>query len=150
MNDIIYEVEQDPVLQNILDAQRPDPNATTADAICNALQKVSQVLSSAVTVTYTSSGSTSLRAARERPQAPILSLTPDMEIARYLTIAWGVHPVLVDVANEDAALMQVINTAKDIAMKERFAKSGEAVVIAAGLPFGISGTTNLLHVALID
>ncbi|NKB75451.1 MAG: pyruvate kinase [Gammaproteobacteria bacterium] len=150
MDKIIHEVEQDPVAQNILDAQRPDPNATTADAICNALQKVTHVLSSTATVTYTSSGSTTLRAARERPRAPILSLTPEIKIARYLCVAWGVHPVLVSVANEDANLMEVINTAKDIAVREDFAKLGDAVVIAAGLPFGVSGTTNLLHVAWID
>ncbi len=150
MNKIIFEVEQDPLAQNILDAQRPDPNATTADAICNALQKVTHVLSSTATVTYTSSGSTALRAARERPRAPILSLTPEIGIARYLCVAWGVHPVLIDVASQGADLMEVINAAKDIAVKENFAKSGDAVIIAAGLPFGISGTTNLLHIAWVD
>ena len=150
MDKIIFEVEQDPIAKNILDAQRPNPDATTSDAICNALQKVTEVLSSTATVTYTSSGSTTLRAARERPHAPILSLTPQLSIARSLCIAWGVHPVLVDVANEDANLMEVIETAKDIAVREQFARSGDDVVIAAGLPFGVSGTTNLLHVARIE
>ena len=105
---------------------------------------------SAIGATYTSSGSTALRAARERPHASILSLTPSRDIARYLTLAWGVHPVEVTVAVENADLMDVIDTAKRIAVAENFAKSGESVVIAAGMPFGISGTTNLLHVATID
>jgi len=149
MDNIIYEVEQDPAYSNIIAAQRPEPKATTADAVCNALQRVTHVLSSAATVTYTASGSTSLRAARERPEAPILSLTPEIGTARYLAMAWGVHAVTVNVANENADLMQVINAAKDIAVRENFAQSGEAVVIAAGLPFGTSGTTNLLHIAWV-
>ncbi len=150
MDKIIDEVEQDPVYRNILEAQRPAPRATTADAICNALQRVTHVLSSAATVTYTASGSTSVRAARERPRAPILSLTPEIRTARYLSMVWGVHAVTIDVANEDAELMQVIDAAKEVAVREDFAQSGEAVIIAAGLPFGTSGTTNLLHIAWID
>lgn len=150
MNNIIKEVERDPAYSTIVDAQRPDPEATTADAVCNALQRVTQILSSAATVTYTSSGSTSLRAARERPHAPILSLTPFVETARYLALAWGVHAVTVDVANQDADLIRVISAAKDIAVEEKFVKSGQAIVIAAGLPFGTSGTTNLIHIAWVD
>ncbi len=150
MNSIIKQVESDPAYPAIVDAQRPEPDATTADAVCNALQRVTHILSSTATVTYTASGSTSLRAARERPNAPILSLTPFVETARYLALAWGVHAVTVDVAHEDAELIHVINTAKDIAVRENFASPGQAVVIAAGLPFGTSGTTNLLHIAWVD
>ena len=150
MDAIILSVESDLLYSNILDAQRPDPDSTTADAICNALQSITGILSSSATVTYTTSGSTSLRAARERPQAPILSITPLVSTARYLSIAWGVHAVVLDVANESADLMTVIEAAKEIAKREGFATSGEAVVIAAGIPFGVSGTTNSLHVATID
>jgi pyruvate kinase len=150
MNDIIEEVERDPAYSTILDAQRPDPDNTTADAICNGLQSITRILSSAATVTYTASGSTSLRAARERPHSPILSLTPFVKSARYLAMAWGIHAVTVDVASEDADIFEVINAAKEIAVRERFAAPGQAVVIAAGLPFGTSGTTNLIHIAWID
>ena len=149
MNNIIEEVEKDPVYPTILDAQRPEPDNTTADAICNGLQRITGILSSAVTVTYTASGSTSLRAARERPAAPILSLTPFVKSARYMALVWGIHAVTVDVANEDADVFKVIRAAKEIAVKEKFATPGQAVVIAAGLPFGTSGTTNLIHVAWI-
>ena len=150
MNSIIEEVECDPVYPSIIEAQRPQPDSTTADAICNALQTMTGILSSAATVTYTDSGSTSLRAARERPHAPILSLTPSVRSARHLALAWGIHAVTVDVANEQADINQVIDTAKAIAVREKFAAPGEAVVIAAGLPFGKSGTTNLLHIARIE
>jgi pyruvate kinase len=150
MNDIIYAVEQDSLYNNILDAQRPAPDSTAADAICNALQRMTGILSSAAIVTYTTSGSTSLRAARERPASPILSVTPERSTARYLAMAWGVHAVVLDVANENADLLTVIEAAKQIAQREGFVTSGEAVIVAAGIPFGISGTTNSLHVATID
>ena len=150
MNSIIEEVEGDPSYSSIIDAQRPQPDSTTADAICNALQTMTGILSSAATVTYTDSGSTSLRAARERPHAPILSLTPSVHAARYMTIVWGIHAVTVDVANEQADIDRIIEAAKAIAVREKFAVPGEEIVIAAGLPFGKSGTTNLLHVARIE
>lgn len=150
MNNIINAVEQDALYANILDAQRPQPDSTTADAICNALQSVTHILKSTATVTYTTSGSTSLRAARERPQAPILSITPKISTARSLAVAWGVHAVVHDAADVDADIMGVIQAAKAIAVQEGFAVSGEAIIIAAGIPFGTSGTTNLLHVAIID
>ena len=150
MDSIIHAVEQDVLYLNILDAQRPDPHSTAADAICNALQSITGILSSSATVTYTTSGSTALRAARERPGAPILSITPEIATARHLAVAWGVHAVVLDVANEDADLLTVIEAAKKLAVREQFATSGEAIVIAAGIPFGVSGTTNSLHVATID
>lgn len=150
MDRIIEQVENDPAYPAILDAQRPEPDHTTADAICNGLQRITSILSGTATVTYTASGSTSLRAARERPHAPILSLTPFVESARYLTLVWGIHAVTVDVANQDADIHQVITAAKEIAVREKFAEKGEALVIAAGLPFGVSGTTNLIHVAWIE
>lgn len=149
MNRIIEEVEADPMYRDILDSQRPEPENTTADAICNGLQRITGILSSAATVTYTASGSTSLRAARERPEAPILSLTPFPETARHLAIVWGIHAVTVDVAHEGAEFLEVISAAMEIAEREMFARTGQDIVIAAGLPFGISGTTNLIHVARI-
>ena len=150
MDSIIRAVEQDDLYSSILDAQRPPPDSTAADAICNALQTITGILSSTVTVTYTTSGSTSLRAARERPDAPILSITPELRTARFLTVAWGVHPVVTDVANADADLLTVIGAAKEISAREEFAVAGENIIIAAGIPFGMSGTTNSLHVATID
>lgn len=150
MDSIVHAVEQDSLYGNILDAQRPPPETTAADAICNSLQSIAGILSSSVTVTYTTSGSTALRAARERPRAPILSITPEIATARHLAMAWGVHAVVLDVANASAELLEVIEAAKQIAVQQEFATSGQAIIIAAGIPFGISGTTNTLHVATIE
>ena len=77
------------------DAARPEPAATIPDAICAGMRQATGLLPVAAVVTYTSSGSSSLRASRERPAAPILSMAASMETARRLTLAWGVHSVQV-------------------------------------------------------
>ncbi len=144
MNSIIGQVEQDPAYRELIDASHPEPEATNADAICYALRSITRILPIAATVTYTSSGYSTLRAARERPQAPILSLTPYVATARMLTLAWGVHSV---VSKEVERVSDVVNDASQIARTDGFAQRGQPLVIAAGMPFGISGTTNFLRIA---
>jgi pyruvate kinase len=103
-------------------------------------------MSPAVTITYTSSGYTSLRAARERPASPILGLTPHLATARRMALIWGVHAVpMTDIHD----VGEMVEHACRAARNEGFARAGDDVVILAGLPFGASGTTNLLHVARI-
>ncbi|NDZ13384.1 pyruvate kinase [Variovorax sp. WS11] len=146
MDRIIARVEADPSYRSGIDATHAAAQATTADAVCASLRDVAALLSPAATVTYTSSGFTSLRAARERPAVPILSLTPDIVSARRMAMVWGVHAVLVDDVHDVA---EMIECACRTARTEGFAHPGDHVVVVAGLPFGQSGTTNLLHVARI-
>jgi pyruvate kinase len=146
MNRIVERVEADPSYRSGLDATHAAAEATTADAVCASLRSVAGLLSPAATVTYTSSGFTSLRAARERPAVPILGLTPAIATARRMAMVWGVHAVLVDDVRDVA---EMIECACRSARDEGFAKPGDDVVVVAGLPFGQSGTTNLLHVARI-
>jgi pyruvate kinase len=145
MDKIIREVERDPFAQTALDAEHPEPGRTISDAICCALRRVAGLLDIAAAVTYTSSGHTSLRAARERPLAPILSMTSSLAIARRLALVWGVHSVLID---EVTSIDEVILQARTITRKEAFAKEGEILAITAGTPFGVSGTTSLLKLAI--
>lgn len=146
MDRIIRQVEQDPHYLKGLSSQHLEPEATTADAICYALQAVAQTLSVSTTVIYTSSGFSALRAARERPQAAILSLTPSVNTARRLAVAWGVHAVVIE---DVQGTQQMVDRAAQQAVLEGFAERGERIVIAAGMPFGTAGTTNLLRVARI-
>jgi pyruvate kinase len=95
-------------------------------------------------VTYTTSGSTALRAARERPAAPILSLTPNVRAARRLALVWGAHAIEV---RELGHLTDIVDLACDIALREGFSRPGEIIAIAAGMPFGVAGSTNLLRIA---
>ena len=146
MDRIITEVEQDPYHRQLLDASHTPPQPVVADAICEGMRGVVRLLKVAATVTYTSSGYTSLRAARERPEAPILGLTPDVRTARRLALAWGVHPVH---APEIAGDAEMVTSARTLAEREGFAKAGDTIVIIAGLPLGTAGTTNLLRIAQV-
>lgn len=144
MDRIAIEVERDPMYRNLLDAQHEAPLSTRQDAICAALREVTQIIGAVATVTYTSSGATALRAARERPSAPIVSITPHLEIARRLAIAWGVHSTISpDVRSVD----EMVDAATRAAVAEGYAMPGDQITIAAGMPFGQGGTTNLLRVA---
>ncbi|MDB5973348.1 MAG: pyruvate kinase, partial [Nevskia sp.] len=117
---------------------------TQADAICYAMRHVTSLMHPAAIVTYTSSGHTSLRAARERPEAPILSMTPAIGTARRLAFVWGVHSVL---THEVADVPEMVDYATQTALSEGFAKSKDIIVIVAGMPFATAGTTNLLRIA---
>jgi pyruvate kinase len=139
-------VESDPLFQSYIDAQRDPPRETTADAIMQAVQEVTHTIHARAIVSWTKSGSTALRAARERPEAPILALTPMLETARKLSIAWGLHCIHTEDAHD---LDDVVERATEMAYREGFAKSGERIVITAGVPLGTSGSTNLLRVAFV-
>jgi pyruvate kinase len=146
MNRIISEVERDPSYQALIDAQHEAPLPTKGDAICAALRDVTQIIGVVATVTYTTSGHSSLRAARERPAAPIVSITPNRDTARRLALAWGVHSTISpDVHSVDEMVAAACRTA----LREGFVKVGDQIAIAAGTPFGQPGTTNLLRLAEI-
>ena len=146
MHRIITRVEASPSYRAGIDASHTPADATTADAVCCALRRVAALIAPAATITYTASGFTSLRAARERPVAPILSLTPAVSTARRLALVWGVHAVLVDQIHDFG---EMIRCANRTAVIEGLAGAGADVVIVAGRPFGEPGTTNLMHVSRI-
>jgi pyruvate kinase len=89
---------------------------------------------------------TGLRVTRERPNMPILALTPIAHTARKLCLAWGTHCVLVDDAN---SVDEMVIKAGEIASREGFAKPGDRILITAGVPVGTPGTTNMLRIATI-
>jgi pyruvate kinase len=146
MHRIICEVEQDPAWRAGLEASHTAAAANTPDAICCALRRVAGLLEPAATVAYTTSGFSALRASRERPATPILALTPQMTTARRLALVWGVHPVPFEEVHD---LAEMVEHAASAALAENFGQAGDVVVVIAGLPFGRSGSTNLLHVARI-
>ena len=89
---------------------------------------------------------TALRVARERPEAPIIGLTPHIDTARRLAVVWGVHAV---VAPDAHSMTEAVTRAAHVARTEGFAAHGEEIVVTAGVPFGHSGTTNALRVAAV-
>ena len=146
MSRVAEEVETDPLYGSILDAVHYQPEATSADAITAAARQVAETVSAKAIVTYTTSGSTALRASRERPGAPILVLTPRRDTARRLALAWGLHCVV----SEDARdFTDMVDKACHFARQESFAAAGERLVITAGVPFGTPGATNTLRIAWV-
>ena len=146
MDRIAQSVESDPLYHTIIAAQRQEPEHTIADGILAAVRDVTHTIDAAAIVCWTKSGSTGLRAARERPEAPILALTPIKAMARRLTLAWGLHCVETEDAHD---LDDVAERACQIAFSQGFAKPGERVVITAGLPLGTPGATNMMRVAFV-
>lgn len=146
MSRIAEQVELDPLYRGIMDAEHANPEATSADAITAAARQVAETVNAAAIVTYTTSGSTAIRAARERPIAPLLCLTPLLQTARRLALTWGIHCVPhVDVTN----FADMVDKACRVANDEGIAKPGDRLVITAGVPFGTPGATNILRIAWI-
>lgn len=146
MDRIAKSVERGPLYRPIIEAQRMPPEPTMPDAILFAVHDVSNTINASAIVCWTKSGSTGLRGARERPQAPILALTPIRAMARRLTIVWGLHCVETEDAHD---VDDVADRACRIAYQHEFAKLGDRVVVTAGLPLGTPGATNLLRVAIV-
>ena len=146
MDRIIASVEHDDLYRSYLDSYQAHAERTSADAITLAAEQVAHTMQAAVIVTYTTSGATALRAARERPDRPILGLITRMVTARKLSLAWGVHPVHTADAHD---LDEMVAKARHFARAEGFAQAGESIVVTAGLPFGTPGATNLLRVAWV-
>ncbi|WP_316860138.1 pyruvate kinase [uncultured Cohaesibacter sp.] len=146
MNRIAEEVEQDPYYTNIIYAQRAQPEATGADAISAAAHQIAETLNLANIVCYTSSGTTGLRASRERPQTPIIAISPIVGTARRLALVWGLHCT---VSEEAYNLEAMVDKACSTSYLEGFAKPGQRVIITAGVPLGTPGATNMLRIAFV-
>ncbi len=146
MDKIAQEVEQDPTYGSIMDAQRPQPEATGADAITAAERSIADTLKLAAIICYTASGTTGLRAARERPNQRIIALTPVAATGRRLALVWGLHCVL---TSDPEDLDDMVAKACRIAYQEGYAELGQRVIVAAGVPLGTPGATNMLRVAFV-
>jgi pyruvate kinase len=145
MSRIAEEVETDATYRSIINAQRSElPDPTSADAIAVAARDVAQTLHSKAICAWTSSGSTALRIARERPQSPILALTPKRDTARRLALVWGVHAL----ETRDAVdIEDMVSRACEYTRSEGFGEEGDRIIIVAGMPFGSPGATNMIRIA---
>ena len=147
MDRIARRVQQDPLYFTGLDAAAWSPSTPTSDAISAAACQVAATVGAAAIVSFTSSGATALRAARERPAAPILVMTPNLGTARRLALALGRalrpqrrHPRLQRHGAKGGARRA----------PRRHRRGRQRVVITAGVPFGTPGATNILRIAWVD
>lgn len=147
MDRIAKDVERDDLYRRIMDAEHPDPDKTSPDAITAAASTVAATISAAAIVNYTTSGTTALRTARERPEVPVLCLTSDLVVARRLQLSYGVYPVHTeDVDN----FGDMVKKAAVLALEHKIAEKGQRLVITAGVPFGTPGSTNALRIAWVE
>ena len=149
MRDIIIQVEADPLFYTYMQNSRKIHCCDDeADAITYAASDIPSVLKNvAAIITYTSSGFTTLLTARERPNLPILAVTPDIEVARKMALVWGAKSFI----NKDSfkSFEKVEDIAIKIAVENGFAHSGDHIIITAGFPLGKKGRTNMLHTVYI-
>ncbi|MGH6778526.1 MAG: pyruvate kinase, partial [Bradyrhizobium sp.] len=146
MNRIGEEVERDPTYLALVSAQRPEPEATAGDAIADAARQVAETLDLPALICWTSSGSTAIRVARERPKPPIVAITPNIATSRKLSVVWGVHCVVAEDARDQD---DMVDRAGRIAFRDGFVRAGQRVIIVAGVPLRTPGTTNMLRIASV-
>ena len=147
MDDVAREVEADPNYRAIIDASRGGSKATVADGIVSAAREIAETTDIKAICCFSQSGTTALLVARERPHVPIIALTTLEKTARRLSLTWGAHCVITGSVNrfKDA----VVNAAQ-AARAHRFATENDQIVVTAGVPFNVPGTTNILRVAPCD
>jgi len=143
MSRIVVCTEADPIQRQLMNAVAAQHAANPTDAIGAAINTISDVLPLGAAVTYTSSGATALRISRVRPRTPILSLTPNMAVARKLALVWGVRS---RVSPDAKSIEDIVAIAADAAQSEELCNAGHPLVVAAGVPFGQPGSTNLLRI----
>jgi pyruvate kinase len=146
MNRIIEEVENDPTYRGIIQAQRAQPEATGADAIAAAARQIAETLDLSAIVCWTFSGSTGLRMARERPNPPIVAISPNLSTGRRLSLVWGVHCVVAQDARDQD---DMVDRASRITFREGIARAGQRIIIVAGIPLGTPGATNMVRIAFV-
>ena len=146
MHKIAYSTENEKNYNKILANQIEQTPNTTPDAIATAAKSLADDLSSPIIVCYTESGSTGIKVSRVRPTQTILTITPIIETARKLSLAWG---VLCFLQKDEKNLEKMIESTKITVKKSGLADIGDKVVITAGLPLKVEGTTNLIRVTSI-
>jgi pyruvate kinase len=146
MNRIATSAEADPTHYARVHFTETLPDATTNDAIARGAADIVRTVGAAAIVCLTSSGSTARRVARERPTVPLLVLTPSLKTARRLGILWGAHAVR---TRDVHSFEEMVGKSKRMALRHSLAKAGDRIIVTAGVPFGVPGSTNVVHVARV-
>lgn len=143
MHRIISHTEQHKSYRSIVSALQPEVDSSLSHAVAAAAADIANAIRASCIVAFTSSGTTALRIARKRPEVAILAVTPSLEVSRKLCLLWGAHSV----RSEDIhSYEEMVERAQTYATADDFAKTGDRIVVVAGVPFGVAGTTNNLRV----
>ena len=147
MNSIATEVEKEKTYRQLIESSRTPLKGDVSDAITVAAREVAETTNVKVICCFTETGTTASLTSRERPKVPIIALTPKITIARRLTLNWGLHCIVTE--ELERFKMAVVNAAKAARMYG-FANNEDKIIVIAGVPFNVSGTTNILRVAPAD
>ena len=147
MDRIIKSVEGDPEFWDYFSISDLPYFDTPEDAISQSVCVMSKTLNCKAVFGYTNTGSTVQRISRERPPCRIIGLTPSIKTARVICLNWGVIPLIMeDPKNFDEMLPHI----QKASVLYAGLKSGDKIIITAGIPFGRPGTTNTLKIDMVD
>ncbi len=147
MDRIIGSAEKDPLYWEGFSSVKLPYEATAEDAISGAMRGIAEKLDAKAVLGYTLTGSTVQRISRERPPCRIVGMTPNMRTASRLALSWGVLPV---VSQDPPDFNDMIGHISGIAKDHVGLESGDTVIISAGVPFGVPGSTNMLNISKIN
>lgn len=146
MAQIAERAEQAVLCEKILGKKTFTARASITDSISSATCSTAQNLGASAIITSTQSGFTAKMVSKYRPKCPIIAVTPEERVVRKLVLTWGVFPVLGNQTdNTDDMIQEAIMTS----LESKYIKDGDLVVITAGVPVGMAGTTNLLKVHVV-
>ena len=147
MNNVAISVESDPTYRAVIEASRSVNRSSVADGIVAAAREIAESADIKAICVFSQSGTTVNLGARERPRVPILALTPLIGTARRTCLTWGAHCVITE---EQDRFKGAVISAVRAALDHGFATETDQIVLTAGVPFNVQGTTNILRVAPCD
>ncbi|MEP3783819.1 pyruvate kinase [Ascidiaceihabitans sp.] len=147
MDNVAQEVEADSTYRQIIEASRTANRTTVADGIVAAAREIAETTDIKAICCFTQSGTTALLTARERPRVPIVAMTPLIGTARRLALSWGINCVQTSMMDRfKGAVVSAAKAARD----QGYADESDQILVTAGVPFNVTGTTNILRVAPCD
>jgi pyruvate kinase len=147
MNNVAISVESDPTYRQVIEASRTANRASVADAIVAAAREIAETTNIKAICCFTQSGTTVSLVARERPRVPIIALTPLIGTARRMCLTWGATCAIAEPQDRfKGAVIAAAHAARNLG----FATEKDQIVVTAGVPFNVEGTTNILRVAPCD
>jgi pyruvate kinase len=146
MHRIIAEIERRRVSRTRVERRAADPYASTEETIAAATVTAVRMLGAALVVVFTKSGFSARIVSAQRPDVPILGLTDVERTYNQLAMVWGVIPALVPHSD---TYSQMFEHARTELLRRELVKRGDKVIVTAGVPFDVPGTTNLLKVEVV-
>ena len=132
--------------RKILEHFEPAAHISVTDAISYATCRAAQELDAAAIISATQSGHTARMVSKYKPKAPIIAVTPSEKVASALSLTWGVYPLLCPPTSQTD---EIFNTAVSVALEAKVIKNGDLVILTAGVPVGVPGTTNFMRIDTI-